>query len=89
MEKHPCEARRGAAASACAVIDQALGILIGQNGYNHEEAFDSLRVLSQGSNRKLGHVAEEIVKHAVSRPKSDPGAPDAPGAPNSPEMSPC
>lgn len=64
-----------------AVIDQALGILIGQNGYNQEEAFDSLRVVSQGSNRKLRHVAEEIVKQAVSRPTSHPGPPDAPNPP--------
>ena len=64
-----------------AVIDQALGILMGQNGYNQEAAFAALRVVSQGSNRKLKHVAEEIVKSAVSRPTSDPGGHDAPDEP--------
>lgn len=49
-----------------AVIDQAMGILIGQNGYSQELAFDTLRVTSQSQNRKLRHVAEEIVRTAMA-----------------------
>ncbi|MGH9266574.1 MAG: GAF and ANTAR domain-containing protein, partial [Acidimicrobiales bacterium] len=48
-----------------AMIDQAMGILIGQNGYSQDLAFDTLRVTSQSQNRKLHHVAEEIVRAAI------------------------
>ncbi|MGH9156922.1 MAG: GAF and ANTAR domain-containing protein [Acidimicrobiales bacterium] len=54
-----------------AVIDQAMGILIGQNGYSQELAFDTLRVTSQSQNRKLRHVAEEIVRAAVANEATD------------------
>ncbi|MGH9285810.1 MAG: ANTAR domain-containing protein, partial [Acidimicrobiales bacterium] len=49
-----------------AMIDQAMGILIGQNGYSQDLAFDTLRVTSQAQNRKLRLVAEEIVRTAMS-----------------------
>ncbi len=49
-----------------AVIDQAMGILIGQNGYSQDLAFDTLKITSQSQNRKLRHVAEEIVRTATS-----------------------
>ncbi len=49
-----------------AVIDQAMGILIGRNGYSTELAFQSLRVTSQYENQKLRHVAEEIVRTAMT-----------------------
>lgn len=48
-----------------AVIDQAMGILIGRNGYSQDLAFDTLRTTSQSENRKLHHVAEEIVRTAM------------------------
>jgi GAF domain-containing protein len=48
-----------------AVIDQAMGILIGRNGYSQDLAFDTLRVTSQSENRKLHHVAAEIVRTAI------------------------
>jgi len=48
-----------------AVIDQAMGILIGRNGYSQDLAFDTLRVTSQSENRKLHHVAQEIVRTAI------------------------
>jgi GAF domain-containing protein len=48
-----------------AVIDQAMGILIGRNGYSQDLAFDTLRITSQSENRKLHHVAEEIVRTAI------------------------
>ncbi|MGH9266883.1 MAG: GAF and ANTAR domain-containing protein [Acidimicrobiales bacterium] len=54
-----------------AVIDQAMGILIGQNGYNQDLAFDTLRVTSQSQNRKLRHVAEEIVRAAIAEEAKD------------------
>ncbi|MGH9164958.1 MAG: GAF and ANTAR domain-containing protein, partial [Acidimicrobiales bacterium] len=54
-----------------AVIDQAMGILIGQNGYNQDLAFETLRVTSQSQNRKLHHVAEEIVRAAIAQEAKD------------------
>jgi GAF domain-containing protein len=49
-----------------AVIDQAMGILIGKNGYSTDLAFDTLKTTSQSENRKLRHVAEEIVRTAIA-----------------------
>ncbi len=49
-----------------AVIDQAMGILIGRNGYSQDLAFETLKVTSQSENRKLRHVAEEIVRTAIA-----------------------
>ncbi len=40
-----------------AVIDQAMGILIGQNGYSQDLAFEALWITSQSQNRKLRHAA--------------------------------
>lgn len=48
-----------------AVIDQAMGILIARNGYSQDLAFAALRVTSQSENRKLHHVAQEIVRTAI------------------------
>lgn len=61
----------GEALDSRAVIDQAMGILIGQNGYDQERAMEDLRAASQNSNRKLRHVAEEIVKGAIKRHETD------------------
>jgi len=48
-----------------AVIDQAMGILIGRNGLGPEEAFTALRVRSQSENRKLRDVADDVVRSAA------------------------
>jgi GAF domain-containing protein len=45
-----------------AVIDQALGIVMGQNRCDHDTAFAILRTSSQHQNRKVRDVATEIVK---------------------------
>ena len=50
-----------------AVIDQAMGILMGRNGYNQQRAFDDLRASSQRANRKLRDVAQELVSTAARR----------------------
>jgi GAF domain-containing protein len=54
-----------------AVIDQAIGILIAQNGCSPEEGFDMLRKASQRSNTKLRDVAANIVEGASNRKASD------------------
>jgi GAF domain-containing protein len=48
-----------------AVIDQAKGILMAQRGVGADEAFDILRTASQGQNRKLRDLAQELVDRAV------------------------
>lgn len=54
-----------AALDSRAAIDQAMGILIGRNGYSQELAFETLRTTSQSENRKLHQVAEAIVRAAM------------------------
>ena len=56
-----------------AVIDQAMGILIGRNGYSQDLAFETLRTTSQSENRKLHHVAEVIVRTAIEAEGDHPG----------------
>jgi Response regulator with putative antiterminator output domain len=53
-----------------ATIDQALGIVMSRVGCGPEEAFDRLRQLSQGENRKLHTVAQELVDEAVRRARA-------------------
>jgi GAF domain-containing protein len=53
-----------------AVIDQAKGVLMGQQGCSAEKAFDVLRRASQRENRKLHDIAQEIVEQAA-RPKGN------------------
>lgn len=50
------------------VIDQALGILMHEQGCDSQAAFDLLRQRSQSSNRKLRHVATELVERASGHP---------------------
>ncbi len=50
------------ALAARSVIDQALGILMGQYRCDHDSAFAILRTSSQHQNRKLHDIATEIVR---------------------------
>ncbi|PYF98353.1 GAF domain-containing protein [Georgenia satyanarayanai] len=61
-----------AALTSRAVIDQAIGVVMGQNRCDAEEAFAILRTASQHRNVKLRTVAQEIVT-AVSRGSSGKG----------------
>ena len=62
-----------AALDSRAVIDQAMGILIGRNGYSQDLAFETLRTTSQSENRKLHQVAEAIVRAAMDAERGGPG----------------
>jgi GAF domain-containing protein len=62
-----------AALSTRAVIDQALGILMDQNGCDSVTAFAILRESSQHQNRKLHDVAADLVKAvAGNEPQRSP-----------------
>jgi GAF domain-containing protein len=49
------------ALSSCTVIDQAIGILMGQQLCTADEAFALLRMRSQSSQRKLRDVAADVI----------------------------
>lgn len=53
-----------------AVIDQAIGILISRSGGTAEEAFASLRAISQREQRKLSGVARQVVEEAARRARA-------------------
>ena len=53
-----------------AVIDQALGIIMGQNRCSADEAFDILRTASQHRNVKLRDVAAQIITAVSGDPPS-------------------
>lgn len=57
------------------VIDQALGILMVEQKCDSQQAFDLLRRRSQSANRKLRHVATELVERASGHPVSRDAAP--------------
>lgn len=50
------------------VIDQALGILMGQQRCSSEEAFALLRAHSQNNNQKLRDVAHDLVRRTSQHP---------------------
>jgi GAF domain-containing protein len=56
-----------------AVIDQAKGMLMAQNGVGADEAFGLLRTTSQRQNRKLREIAQELVDQAGWPEKSASG----------------
>ena len=51
-----------------AVIEQAKGILMGQRWCTADEAFASLKRLSQDSNRKLRDVAKALATYTHGKP---------------------
>lgn len=56
-----------------AVIDQAMGILMGRNGCTAEEAFAKLRVLSQEQRRPVALVSRGFVDEAVATARGRQG----------------
>lgn len=53
------------------VIDQAIGLLMGQQGCDAETAFTLLRKHSQNNNRKVRDVAVELITRVSGRPPVD------------------
>jgi GAF domain-containing protein len=54
-----------------AVIDQALGIIMGRNRCTADEAFDVLRAISQNRNIKLRDIAADMITAVSGRPPID------------------
>jgi AmiR/NasT family two-component response regulator len=63
------------ALSSRSVIDQAIGIVMAQQGGGPEEAFTALRTISQRRNIKLRTIATELVDATRRR---SPGIPPQP-----------
>lgn len=55
-----------------AVIDQALGILMGARKISSREAFEHLRQASQSSNRRLSDLAAELITTMTGHPPEPP-----------------
>jgi GAF domain-containing protein len=73
------------AVTSRSVIDQAIGIIMGQQRCTATAAFDLLREASQHRNRKLRDVAADIITNVTGEPphppspfKINPGAPPLP-----------
>jgi GAF domain-containing protein len=60
------------AMTARSVIDQAIGILMGQQRCTAEGVFDLLRQASQHRNRKLREVAGDIITNVTGQPPQPP-----------------
>jgi GAF domain-containing protein len=63
-----------AALSSRSVIDQAIGVLMAQQGCTAEEAFDLLRAHSQNSQRKIRDIAAALITRVSGQPPA-PGTP--------------
>jgi GAF domain-containing protein len=53
------------------VIGEAKGILMERDALTSDQAFDALRVLSQGQNRKLREIAQDVVDSTSQREQKD------------------
>jgi hypothetical protein len=61
-----------AAMASRSTIDQALGVIMGQNRTTRDEAFDILRAASQSRNIKLREVAATIIQNLTGHPPAQP-----------------
>jgi GAF domain-containing protein len=62
----------GDAMASRSIIDQAIGILMGQQRCTATEAFDLLRQASQHRNRKLRDIAADIITNVTGAPPQPP-----------------
>jgi hypothetical protein len=53
-------------------IDQALGVIMGQNRTTRQEAFEILRAASQSRNIKLRDIAAAVIENLTGHPAEDP-----------------
>ncbi len=67
-----CTDQLRASLASRAVIDQAIGVLMGQRGINAPDAFAILRTTSQNRNIKVRALAAQIVTGAGAQPPQAP-----------------
>jgi AmiR/NasT family two-component response regulator len=77
---HSAFARLAARQETMAVIEQAKGIIMGQQRCGPREAFDLLRQASQRTNIKVHVLAAQIVEHISSSDNDDNVTPITLGA---------
>ena len=70
MQSHRLSEQLQAALTHRATIDQAIGIVLSRQGGTPDEAFATLKRLSQTQNVKLAAVAAAIVQEAISRARA-------------------
>jgi GAF domain-containing protein len=70
-ERTEMSAHLQAALASRAVIDQAVGIIMGQNRCTVDEAFEVLRAISQNRNVKLRDIAADMVTAVSGQPPTD------------------
>jgi len=82
-EKAELSEQLGAALTSRSVIDQALGIIIGQNHVDADEAFAVLRRISQNRNVKLRDVAAQMIAgYSAASPAPSAPTPRPPRVPH-------
>ncbi|MEW2426196.1 ANTAR domain-containing protein [Streptomyces nigra] len=60
------------AVNAHAIVDQAIGVLIGLGGISASDGWDVLREASQHTNTKLRTIAQAVIDWAQGRPLPQP-----------------
>jgi len=68
MRQMQVQSQLAEAMVSSSVIDQAVGILMGQQRCNAATAFDLLSQASQNRNRKLRDIAAEIITNVSGEP---------------------
>src|SRR5258705_2382262 len=68
QEQSELAAQLQTALNSRAVIEQAKGVLIGQQGLSAHEAYEKLRAQARSQRRKLAAVSADVVRNAAGRP---------------------
>jgi GAF domain-containing protein len=67
QEQSELAAQLQSALNSRAVIEQAKGVLIGQQGLSAHEAYEKLRAQARSQRRKLAAVSADVVRNAAGR----------------------
>ncbi len=67
QEQSELAAQLQSALNSRAVIEQAKGVLIGQEGLSAREAYEKLRAQARSERRKLAAVSADVVRNAAGR----------------------
>ena len=67
QEQSELAAQLQTALNSRAIIEQAKGVLIGQQGLSAREAYEQLRAQARSERRKLAAVSADVVRNAAGR----------------------